>query len=93
MLDLNSPRIRFNGGFHDGAADAPRGNFKPGGILTPNKPHFDKIYEQGYRAGYLAAHEGQNTDSSEPAWKVRCTCKVPFGSHSEGCKAKLKAVA
>ena len=85
-----SPRIRFNGGYHDGASDAQRGVFKPGGLLTPNKPHFDKLYEQGYRAGHMDAKEGKYTEDSTAAWKVRCTCKVPFGRHAEKCSAKSR---
>lgn len=86
-MDLSSPRIRFNHGFHDGAADVARGKFQPGGMLTPTKPHFDKLYEQGYRAGYAKAQVGESTETSDPAWKTRCTCGQKLGFHSEKCRA------
>lgn len=86
---LRPPRIRFNWGFHDGSADAERDKFQPGGILTPDRPHFDKLYEQGYRAGHESFRlNGKRAATSDAAWKVRCTCKRPFGWHTEGCKAQ-----
>ncbi len=71
-MDLNSPRLHFNWGFHDAANDLRKDRgFKPGGVSNPQGPHFMPSYEQGYRAGYAAAQRGESTESSELAWTSR----------------------
>lgn len=62
---LDAPRIRFNWGFHDGAAESRRNR------IRNVSRHFDRIYAEGYQAGVSAAQRGDNTDSSAPAWKNR----------------------
>lgn len=75
-------RIRFNWGFHDGSAEAERGQ------VRNVAGHFDKPYATGYRAGVSAFREtGKRPESSDAAWATRCTCKSKLGFHLETCRA------
>jgi hypothetical protein len=64
------PRIRFNWGFHDGAADQ-----RSGFVALWNRGavahHFDRTYVEGYYAGRDAVKAGLPTESSQPAWEAR----------------------
>ena len=64
-----TPRVRFNSGYHDGAAEASWGK------VRPMRGHFDKIYAQGYEFGVEDFHEGKDTSSSDDAWKSRASTK------------------
>jgi len=55
-------RIRFNWGFHDGRHAVESGRR----AMWEGKPHFDAVYEAGYRAGQA----DPLNESSEPAWKA-----------------------
>jgi hypothetical protein len=62
-----TPRIRFNWGFHDGAADQRRGFvalWNRGAVVH----HHDGTYLAGYRAGQDAVKAGLSTESSDAAW-------------------------
>lgn len=63
ILAGTDEQIRFNHGFHDGAADA-RARRKP--MWT--SPHFDRVYESGHDAGVAAVAAGADTDTSAFAW-------------------------
>lgn len=64
MLDMKSPRIRFNWGYHDGAQTVLR-------HWRRHNSHFDKIYFQGYQAGLRDAQSGTYVEDSTQAWKER----------------------
>lgn len=68
-LSLDSPRIRFNWGFHDGAANHAGRSYTDAAEFA--RKHFDREYARGYLAGFEAAQRGESTESSEPAWKAR----------------------
>ena len=59
-LKLNSPRIRFNFGFHDGAV---------AGQYLHN--HFDKAYLAGHQAGFEARRDYTVNTTSDAAWRAR----------------------
>ena len=63
FLSLDSPRIRFNWGFHDAAADVRYGR-----AVRDVSHHSCLAYAAGYVKGVAAAQVGEPTDSSEPAW-------------------------
>jgi hypothetical protein len=76
---LNSPRIRFNWGYHDAVQCVENkwdetghcfaGNL--GKCVTPQHVlefHFDQNYAKGWAFGYRDAKAGQQKQSSEPAW-------------------------
>lgn len=78
---LDTPRIRFNWGFHDGAHDVERG--KPARTmgehlfaLPPGDDALSRAYRTGYQSGRNAAQaphlvgEPAPTSSSEPAWQA-----------------------
>lgn len=61
---LNSPRIRFNWGFHAATDDVVRGR-----TAKDMSDHFDRSYAAGYLAGQLhMASATERPDSSGPAW-------------------------
>lgn len=63
---LNSPRIRFNWGFHAATDDVVRGR-----AAKDMSDHFDRSYAAGYLAGQLhMASATERPDSSESAWLV-----------------------
>lgn len=63
---LNSPRIRFNWGFHAATDDVVRGR-----TAKDMSDHFDRSYAAGYLAGQLhMASATERPDSSESAWLV-----------------------
>lgn len=64
------PRVRFNYGFHDGAADQARG-FVAFWNRGPVARHFDQVYVEGYYAGQDAVKAGRSTESSQSAWEAR----------------------
>lgn len=74
VTDLDSNRVRFNWGFHDGASEARQG--RVASIrLTRWGPHwkaqhFDPIYVQGYEAGWDYYQAGKNWSSSLDAWEA-----------------------
>lgn len=53
------PQVRFNWGFHDGAA-----------ARQYRHSHFDKFYLAGHQAGYNAKGNQEPIDSSLAAWKT-----------------------
>lgn len=57
-----SPRIRFNWGFHDGAAEAKRES------LREVNAAFDYAYAAGYHFGANYALEGKDIETSTAAW-------------------------
>jgi hypothetical protein len=65
--DLDSDRLRFNWGFHDGASEHERGHKRPEGW---EKKHFDPVYVDGHRRGRGAAARGEPRESSQPAWEA-----------------------
>lgn len=80
-LTLNSPRIRFNHGFHDATHDREMGYpnranlpaSRPRGQLgnmnpLPDGPEF-KYYRIGYMAGQNADMSKGRPESSKPAWR------------------------
>jgi hypothetical protein len=67
--ELRCPRIRFNGGFHDGANEALRGRVR--GVSD----HFDQIYAAAYLAGVETAKEGGYYENSESAWQTYVASK------------------
>ena len=62
------PQIRFNWGYHDGAADAERNRTAE----WAGKPHFDPTYEAGYHAGHADQAAGTYTGWSASAWQRHC---------------------
>jgi hypothetical protein len=72
---LTSPRVRFNFGYHDGAANK-RANrqamwlkcYQGNGSMGS---HYDKIYVEGYWQGHEAQAAGQYMESSQAAWSAR----------------------
>lgn len=75
-LTLDSPRVRFNWGFHDAAAGRCAGR-----SARDVSGHFDRAYATGYLAGQAATcglGGGASVDhpeSSGPAW-LACTAPV-----------------
>ena len=58
------PRVRFNWGYHDGASDA-----KKGASPMWTAPHYDPVYEAGYRKGRSHVEiSDQYTGDSTAAW-------------------------
>ena len=73
---LESPRVRFNWGYHDGALEASWGK------VRSMSRHFDKIYAQGYEFGVEDFHEGKDTSNSNDAWKSRTSLRrAPWMPH------------
>jgi hypothetical protein len=64
--DLDSDRIRFNWGYHDGAReiDRPNPNRTPGWEAR----HFDPVYVAGHAAGTADKRNGTYAGNSESAW-------------------------
>jgi hypothetical protein len=65
---LDSPRVRFNWGFHDATAEAARGR------VRDVSRHFDRTYAAGYAAG-VRAMQGTTArpESSDSAWAERAS--------------------
>lgn len=65
-------RTRFNWGYHDGAHD-----FELGGILAKReggeflKYHHDKVWVEGFWAGYTDAKHKRYFQNSDEAWLNR----------------------
>ena len=68
---LESPRVRFNWGYHDGASDFLNRRRRK---WLNGHPH-DKTYGQGYDYGYEDALRGEYSESSEAAWKSRTSLR------------------
>lgn len=73
--ELDSPRVRFNWGYHAGASDVLHHRGK-----KSNPGHGDRIYAQGYEEGYYDALNGEYRESSEGAWRSRKPRKNPARS-------------
>lgn len=87
---LESPRVRFNWGFHDGTFDAfykhpNRSDLKAGErdhlhrVGLDDSTPLGKAYGRGYRAGqkHFATH-GTRPDSSEAAYRAEfCNQEIP----------------
>jgi len=73
--DLNTPRIKFNWGYHDGATEHERGRGRlvtNDTKMTPGKTISRKaqpFYAQGYEAGRDASIRGEYYNNSEDAWQ------------------------
>lgn len=66
---LNSPRIHFNWGFHDGQHDAERGTMRTYGKHLFCLPKHDPAYCDGYKAGHLEYRlAGKRNETSDAAW-------------------------
>ncbi len=63
LSDLDSPRIRFNWGYHDAAMDV-----REGWKIRDMSAHFDRNYAAGYVEGVKDAREGAYEGNSERAW-------------------------
>jgi len=66
---MSTERQRFNMGFFDGAWARGRSSHLGGHQLALDDRHFDRIYAEGYRAGWYL--EGDTPESSDTAWKLR----------------------
>ena len=68
-------RVRFNWGFHDGAADAKNGRTERFGTSLGRflENHFDQVYAAGCRAGIAYAKAGRDHSLSDEAWLDYCT--------------------
>lgn len=65
---LDSPRVRFNWGYHDAVADVSRARVRHDVVAGR---HFDKAYAAGYRAGWSeASTEGFVHGTSDAAWNA-----------------------
>lgn len=63
-LTLDSPRVRFNWGFHDATCDISRGR-----KVRDVAGHFSRPYAAGYLAGVRAMDgAAERPETSEPAW-------------------------
>lgn len=63
-VTLDSPRVRFNGGFHDATCDISRGR-----QVRDVSGHFCRSYAAGYLAGLQAmVGASERPETSEPAW-------------------------
>ena len=73
------PQVWFNCGYHDAANAVKRGyssggfdeKFHKGRTITPEivlTEHFDRVYAQGWAAGYKDAKEGRYSGNSAIAW-------------------------
>ena len=61
MLTLDSPRLRFNRGYHDGAQTARE--------RWPYRcTHFDKVWLAAFQAGYNDQRNGVYSEDSSAAW-------------------------
>lgn len=72
---LDEPRVRFNWGYHDAAADveAGRPDRATADPSTPGwrpLPAFDVAYAEGYLAGTKDAREGTYAGNSDAAWEA-----------------------
>lgn len=69
-VSLDSPRVRFNWGFHDGTHDKSRKRNRT--HITQGKlfclPQWDKAYCAGYAAGQACDISAGRPDSSDAAW-------------------------
>lgn len=65
---LDDPRIRFNWGYHDGASDVRNNRHKSDEWF---RKHFDKVYLQGYAAGWRDMQNGEYQENSTRAWNER----------------------
>lgn len=75
---MNTERIRFNSGYHDGALYTtlmPRARHLGWAIDWSNqdkaRKHFDRVYCGAFAAGKADAEAGKSTASSDAAWKQR----------------------
>jgi len=69
--DLDSNRLRFNWGYHDGAFFVNHGMTRRPDDLTVatiEARHFDPIYAKAWVRGYADAKARAYHASSEPAW-------------------------
>jgi hypothetical protein len=68
-ISLDSPRVRFNWGYHDGASDAQ--HKRP--IREPNikgwPAALNRAYRQGYEAGVRDVREARYSGNSDAAWR------------------------
>lgn len=59
-----TPRLKFNWGFHDGAADVEHN--RPNKWIATSHPSNE--YRQGYLSGFNTATRDASTESSDGAW-------------------------
>lgn len=83
------PRIVFNWGFHDAAADSRRGSPRAVVESSPHNlkqvsPEFDRAFYEGYKAGLAAFAVGTDTSCSEGAW-VASGLKDPDHINNSTC--------
>lgn len=79
-LTLDSSRVRFNWGYHDGASDVEHDRVTRKRSMMAS--HFDKIYAQGWEYGVEDAREGVYTGNSDEAWKSRASLRqAPWMPH------------
>lgn len=77
---LDSPRFRFNSGYHDGASDVNHRR-----RVKNVRGHFDKVYAQGYEYGVEDARNGVYTENSDEAWKSRASLRrAPWMPYRKG---------
>jgi len=85
-ISLDSPRVRFNWGFHNATADEAAG--RPARDMSS---HFCRPYAAGYLAGRTtmaglmtaaaaAGTSAERPESSEPAWLEHQTSPVATGA-------------
>jgi hypothetical protein len=66
---LNTPRIRFNWGYHDGAFAKERGLLGNGHVADMSA-HKDRIYAAGVSAGRADVEHGEYRENSDSAWSA-----------------------
>jgi hypothetical protein len=64
--DLDSDRVRFNWGYHDGSAEYVQPNHLRGHNWL--ETHFDSVYVNGWKAGDMDQANGCYEGNSEAAW-------------------------
>lgn len=81
IADLNHPRIRFNGGFHDATLEHGFGKVRE--VSASDAGGW--FYAAGYAAGLAAVKDGaKRPSSSEPAWS---TLVAPIAARTEYTRA------
>ena len=77
--DLQSDRIRFNWGYHDGAQDITL--FTERQCKEFESRHFDPVYADGHVQGRDDKRTNQYTHNSEKAWKESGYKENGFSNH------------
>lgn len=83
------PRIVFNWGYHDAAADSRRGSPREVVESGPHNlkqvsPEFDRAFYEGYKAGRAAFVAGTYVECSEGAW-IASSLKDPDHTNGSTC--------